>query len=282
MATYQLRPMAVGEILDGGLVLMRRHFGPLFTVAVVCLGVPTAVDIYVEFAGGMLARPALWTLSRLLNLFGYLLVTGAAVRIVSEAYLGRAPAAGEALGFAVGKMWAIFVSGVATTIVIFLACVPTIGAFVVAVPMAASGGPAFLVGLLIGLALLVLPIIVVTGYAVVVQAVVLERLPSAISGLGRSWELTRGHRGKAFLLWLVLIALLFVLFLALGLVGAIFGAVSQVFMVVAVAAMSVLMMMVYPLMSCVFTLLYYDLRVRKEAFDLELLSQQIGLAPARA
>jgi len=38
----------------------------------------------------------------------------------------------------------------------------------------------------------------------------------------------------------------------------------------------------YPFTSCVFTLFYYDLRVRKEAFDLELLSRHLGIAAARA
>ncbi len=31
-----------------------------------------------------------------------------------------------------------------------------------------------------------------------------------------------------------------------------------------------------PLFSCVLTLLYYDLRVRREAFDLEVLNEQLG------
>jgi hypothetical protein len=35
--------------------------------------------------------------------------------------------------------------------------------------------------------------------------------------------------------------------------------------------------LVYPLISCVFTLCYYDLRVRKEGFDLEVLGRQLGL-----
>jgi hypothetical protein len=42
--------------------------------------------------------------------------------------------------------------------------------------------------------------------------------------------------------------------------------------------------MIYPVVSCAFTLFYYDLRVRKEAFDLDHLSRQIGLGvePAEA
>jgi len=34
----------------------------------------------------------------------------------------------------------------------------------------------------------------------------------------------------------------------------------------------------YPVFAAVFTLFYYDLRVRKEAFDVELLGQQLGLS----
>jgi len=37
-------------------------------------------------------------------------------------------------------------------------------------------------------------------------------------------------------------------------------------------------LLIYPVISCVFTVFYYDLRVRKEGFDLEMLSRQLGLA----
>jgi len=40
------------------------------------------------------------------------------------------------------------------------------------------------------------------------------------------------------------------------------------------------MLFYYPLLTCVFTLFYYDLRVRKEGFDVELLATQLGGAPA--
>ena len=35
-------------------------------------------------------------------------------------------------------------------------------------------------------------------------------------------------------------------------------------------------LLVYPLFACAFTLLYYDLRVRNEAFDIKYLSDQLG------
>jgi len=35
-------------------------------------------------------------------------------------------------------------------------------------------------------------------------------------------------------------------------------------------------LLIYPVISCVFTVFYYDLRVRKEGFDLEMLSQALS------
>jgi hypothetical protein len=278
--------MSVGEILDGAFVLLRRHFGALFTVAVLCLAIPTAIDIYLQFSLGQMApmaRPGLFGSARLLEIIGYLLATGAAVRIVSDAYLGRSAGAGRALGFAVGKMWGIFVSGLAATIVIFIAAIPAMITVFYAVMTFATGdlgtgGALFAAGLVLCL----LPIYIATGYAVTVQSVVLEKLPAPTSALGRSWSLTKGHRGRAIVLWIVVLILLVLFSAGVGIVAEMLRALSPPLWIAAVAALSLVRIMVYPLIACVFTLLYYDLRVRKEAFDLEHLSQQIGLAPTRA
>ena len=47
MATTQLRPMAMGEILDASFALLRRHAGVFFGVAIVCQGLPTALSLFV-------------------------------------------------------------------------------------------------------------------------------------------------------------------------------------------------------------------------------------------
>jgi hypothetical protein len=52
VGSYQLRPLTTGEILDGSLTLLRRHFGLLVGIAVVGEGVPTAMDAYLDLAGG--------------------------------------------------------------------------------------------------------------------------------------------------------------------------------------------------------------------------------------
>jgi hypothetical protein len=44
---------------------------------------------------------------------------------------------------------------------------------------------------------------------------------------------------------------------------------------VTLAVVGVLQMLLYPLLYCVLTVAYYDLRVRKEGFDLEVLASTL-------
>ena len=66
--TYQLRPLSLGEILDGALVLLRRHFALVLGIAVVCEGIATTMDVYLDLAGGAAQSPGVSLLDRLLSL----------------------------------------------------------------------------------------------------------------------------------------------------------------------------------------------------------------------
>ncbi len=247
MATYQLRAMSFGEILDGAFTIFGRQFPVLMGILLVSEGLPFALMMYSVLAiGGVAFEPmylGLFSLSLLLFMIGGLWAAGAIVHVVSEGYLGRSPTVGEALGFALGKMWGLLVSGLVKYLLIIFASI-----------------------------FLIVPgIIVACGYAVVAQVVVLEG-GSAIDALGRSWSLTKGFKGKA-------LGLGFVIYVLASLPGAAMG-------VLAIFVPSLAMpldlvgrvvgFMLYPLIACAFTLFYYDLRVRKEAFDLVHLSEQLG------
>jgi hypothetical protein len=236
--------MSLGEILDGALAIYRRHFGTFVSIAIVCEGAPAVLNTYVMLGGGALRHPMLWLLSFVLSGLGGLIAAAATVWVISEAYLGREPVLADALTFALGKMVPLFIAGVAKYLVISL-----------------------------GLLFFFIPgVIIACGYAVVAQSVVLEDLRSGIDGLGRSWELTRGYKGKAFVLGLVVFILILLPFVVAGAL--------TVFLpyweVVLSVGGQLLQLIIYPVVSCTFTLLYYDLRVRKEGFDLDYLSRQIG------
>jgi len=109
--------------------------------------------------------------------------------------------------------------------------------------------------------------------------VVLENLASSFDSFGRSWELTKGARGRVF--GLVFVATLLASFLP----SIILSALGAFIMQIAPAAMfywtilaAVLPVVLTPVIPCVLTLTYYDLRVRREGFDLQLLSEQLGSA----
>src|SRR2546428_13006373 len=104
MATMQLRPMAMGEILDASFALLRRHAGVFFGVAIVCQGLPTGLSLYVQFNGGAPQLFWLYVASQLLSFIGYLLVTGASIRVVSQPYLGNGPSRADAPAFGFGQM----------------------------------------------------------------------------------------------------------------------------------------------------------------------------------
>ena len=250
MATTRLRPMSMGEILDASFALLRHHAGVFFGIAIVCQGVPTALGLFVQFAGGATQHFGLWALGQVLSMVGYLLVSAASIRVVSQAYLGHDPGMAEALNFAFGKLGRTLSAGLAATILAALATL-----------------------------LFIIPgIVVACGLAVAVQAAVLEPLSSGLDGVGRSWRLTKGFKWRAFGLFCVVFVLFLLFLLGFGLLAGIAAFLFRALLVPAVVGLGLVSLFLYPFTSCVLTLFYYDLRVRKEAFDLDLLSQQLGIA----
>lgn len=253
-----LRPLTVGEILDTSFSLYRRHFTALATVALVCTGVPLVLRLFLEAGGGIFSNLVLALLYGISLVVLNLVATGATVFVVSESYLGRPISAREALNRAT----------------------PYIGRILVC---------SLLMALVVGLGFLVLLIpgvILAVGLALAIPAVVLEPRSSASAALSRSWELTRGARWRIFGLGVTLLVLLYIPVIAItGLLalvlpqasGASFGPAS-VSTVAVLAAAGLVQMFIYPLFYCVLTVTYYDLRVRKEGFDLELLASTLQTA----
>ncbi|NIM49202.1 MAG: hypothetical protein GTN62_04575 [Gemmatimonadales bacterium] len=250
MATYQIRSLSLGEILDGAFAIYRTYFATLVSIAIVCEGVPAVMNTYVELGGGPLQHPVMWFAAFVLSGLGGLVAAGATIWVISEVYLGRDPLIGNALGYALGKIVQLFIAGLAKYILVFIT----------------------------SLFFLIPGIIVACGYAVVTQAVVLEKLPSATDALGRSWKLTKGFKGKALVLGIVVFALIMLPLMAAGAFAVFVPGLETTFTV----GGQLLQLLLYPIVACAFTLFYYDLRVRKEAFDLEHLSQQLGVEPVEA
>jgi hypothetical protein len=273
--------MDIGEILDGALTIFRRHFLLFMKIGIIALWIPVALTIYLELAGGTEQHIVLALIVNVIRYFAGLFLTASAIRIIADSYLGRRPALSDALALGGSKIMPLFLVGLGKGLLLGLIAV-AIGVFAaLAVPRVATGGAAGLFAVLLAImAGCWFIIYVACGYAVTTPVVVLEELNASSDSFGRSWDLTRGFKLKIFLIFLVAMVVVFVPGIAIGGLGAALTpdarALGQAIEIVS-AAVPILLT---PLFSCVLTLVYYDLRVRREAFDLEVLSEQLGAGGA--
>jgi len=260
-----LRPLSIGEIFDASFQLYRREFRPLIGIVLICQGLPLLLAVFIGAGGAAVTGSAMAALIPLVIVFVLLMVvlgavaTTATTFVVSERYLGRTITAREAVSRATPFLWRQIAAGL-------------------------------MVGMVVGLGFLMLVVpgmILLCGLAVTWPALVLEPRSTATSAMGRSWELTRGFRLRIF----GLVAGLF-LVTAIPQVGIDALAGVAAFMLESVgldgvssfvsllgSVLSTLaQFLLFPLVYCALTVLYYDLRVRKEGFDLELLAATLQAA----
>ena len=274
-----LKAMELGEILDGALTIFRHHFGTFAKIGVVALWLPVALTIYIQLAGGTEQHFILFFVVQVIAYFAGLFLTAAAIRVISDSYLGRPPELGEALSLGASKIWPLFVVGLGKGIIVGLLAAVCGVVIAIAAPALAGGGTA-------GVILVLVAVLgggwfiafVLCGYAVTTPVVVLENLNGAFDAFGRSWELTRTFKRKILGVAVVAFLMVYVPILAVAGLGGYFRIASPVIGQAIEVVSAALPIVAMPLLSCVFTLMYYDLRVRREAFDLQILSQQLGIS----
>jgi hypothetical protein len=292
-----LRPMEFGEILDGALSLFRRHFGLFFKLSLTVMWLPLAVSLYwrlrfFNFQGAQAPDQALAAIqSEILPIIlwglalfivyecALLLLTAGSIRVISDSYLGRSPLFAEALAFGARKIVPLFLVGFGKGLLIAMVAM-VCGVVIAVVAAAGKAVGAAVVVLLVfaGICLTVwLILFIACGYMLTTPTVVLENLPSAFDAFGRSWELTRGTKLRLFGLGFVAILIASVLPAIVvqalgGLLLELVPGMEPAWMIVS----SVVSVMLAPIIPCIMTLAYYDARVRREGFDLQLLSDQLG------
>jgi hypothetical protein len=278
-----LRPLSFGEILDQAFSLFRRLFVPLVLVQIICTGVIIPLQLFVAAGGQQFS--ALYRVTILINMIASALASAAVALLISENYLGRSLSAGGALRLAVPKIGPVILLSMALGVVLIVSAIPAGIAFAsgmaILVPLGTgAAGPAALdqlpmvAGLMLtGFALLLLPLAVFAGLAVSTPALVIEDI-GAGTALQRSWSLTRRFRLRAIGLLLLTAILIGIPFMGVTFLVTMFA--SEAAMLLAQALSILVLLILTPLIYCVLTLLYYDLRVRKEGFDLQVLADSLA------
>ena len=249
-----LEPMTAGMILDRSFRLYAQNFALMIGLTAI-----VHVPILMLTVGAPILQYSsniLGVLASLVGLLGVLLgmlivtplVTGAATKAVSEKYLGSEVTALSALKFAWHYVWTLLLVQLVVGLIVFG-----------------------------GLLLLIVPgILWMLSYSLVVPVAVLENSSNRAEIRHRSWELVRGNRGKVFVVMLVVVLAQ----ILLGGSGSLFiqmsyGPESEMGSILSGIFSGIAGMLTYPLQAIAVTLLYYDLRIRKEGFDLEMLSRAI-------
>jgi hypothetical protein len=261
----QLRPLGVGEVIDAGFRLARERFGTLARCTL-AVAIPIAIlstlialttsDATFDFSASPTDTSDSATLAQglsgLLQSLLWVLSVGACFRAVSGAYRGEDVTAGESLRYFTGRIPALVVG----FILVGLALIP---AFV---------------------ALIIPGIWLCVALAITFPAMMSERI-GPLAGMVRSFRLVRGHWWRAFGVLVVVTLIVEVLSLAvLGGLGALLTAVAPdsdalaaVVLTLVAIAITVLL---FPVWAGITTVLYYDLRVRKEGVDLPVAAHDVG------
>ena len=266
-AVGDLRPLTLAELLDRAFTLYRNHFWLFAGITAIAQGLvfilmlPFGFWVGVKSASMSPAKVALaGAIGALLRLVAYFASEVATIYAVSEIYLGRSVTIRQAYSRARGKIgrivWLAFLTG-----------------------LAVMGG----------IILLVFPgIYIMCRTWVAVPAALLEDLP-ARSALNRSFALTKGDAGRIFI---VIVLLILVGFAAASILQYPFqiaagiikeGPIAQALTMLATLGAMMAQILVGPIGLITVALFYYDLRVRKEAFDLQMMLTRLpGLAAAPA
>lgn len=277
MAAIDLRPLSLGEILDRAFSLYRDNFLLFVGITAIpqllilalhliqlastgTIGTVRVSPSRTALSGGEAGVAiALGLLGLIVYLIAYLFAQGGTVFAVSELYLGRTTTIADSLRRMRGQATNLF-------------------------------GVTLLNGLAVGAAtiLLIIPgIWLACRLITCVPAALLEDL-GARDSLERSYRLTEGSAGRAFVIYLV--------YFIMAIVAASIFAYPVDFMMVlsirthsesvrmwlalAQVGNTIGVTLTTPILLIATAIFYFDLRVRKEAFDLQLMMNPGGPAPA--
>ena len=279
MTQWELRPLSLGEILDRTFSLYRENFllfvGIMAIPHLLTLGLnlvqvllvrptlnPTAVVVGhapniqgASASGGFLAFGLIGLLvGVIISLVAYLFSQGGAIFAVSDLYLGRPTTIGASLQ----RMWGHLLN-------------------------------LFGVSLLNGLAILgatfflIIPgIYVACRLITCLPAALLEDL-GARESLSRSFALTKDNAGRAFGIYVIYLVMLYAIimvftFPSLFLTAMLAKDPSMAWISLALVQIGTFVAgtLVGPFFLIATSVFYYDLRVRKEAFDLQMMMNPSG------
>lgn len=258
-----LNPRNFGDILGDTFRIYGRNFWKLLAITAIVLGVLGVIGIIagidllpLVMTWGAIEALTGWIIAGLIilvvaNILGGILVGGALIHAVSEQYLRQRISIGQAYGFAWRRLGAM----IGASILAFLAIGGIIAVSVFVITFSWAGWILVVVGACASIYLMI-------RWIFILPAALLEGLgPTA--ALSRSSDLVKKNWWRVLGIMLV--------------VGLISGAISAILGMIPVVGALIGSILVTPIYTIANALLYYDLRVRKEKYSLEVLASELHI-----
>jgi hypothetical protein len=266
-APLRLRPLEIGDLLDETFRIYRRHF-LLFAGISLILAIPAAglasyvIALFANFVqlantsqspdfNGLLGLLVVYAIGYLVILLLAPFTYGAVIYAACESAQGRAVTIWGALRGVLRRYFAIL-------------------------------GYLFLIALM-GLFFCLFPlwIWIWVGWVTVLPVMFVENTGLG-AAMGRSWRLVQGRWWRTFLIVFLVVLIWYVVQIALGgflsLASGLLGIVVSQYVALAISqAVAVLVSaLAIPVFQIAIVLIYFDLRVRREALDLFQLAQRLA------
>lgn len=233
----ELRPMRLGEMIDRTIKLYQGQLAVLAGIVAIIM-VPWTLLVYaLSQSESVLSDVLVFAVGVAIGP----LVSGAVAWAAAEVYLGEQPTVGETYRYIGRRIW------------------PVVGVSLLTA-----------LALILGFLALIIPgfILMARLFAATIAVVIEDR--GVTDAMRRSSDLVKGSTGRV-------LGYLIVMGVIVGIGGMILGGLSFLFdSEAAVLVLDLISSVVLTPLSAVFgVLLYFDLRIRKEAFDLEVMAREL-------
>ncbi len=304
-----LRPMDVGDVLDGTIRVYRARPWVFIGIMAVIAGIPLLIQqstarYFTVILGDIIqlisaedANPdmleaftsqefivatAIFFFAGILMFFFAPLAQAAMIHAVSETILGRESDIGTSIRAILSRVGSIILAYFLLGLIMLTAYIP----IVLLVMLGTFGdNPLLVLLILIPVMFVVLFVLmyVYIKFLFIPHAIVLDGT-SAIDAFRRSFNLTGGYWWRTFGIFMLISIIIGIIAnllgqgIALAEMGLRFALGLNEIIIVAIGGtlMTVLSLIIQPITIIATTLLYYDLRIRKEGFDLLLLASALA------
>jgi hypothetical protein len=301
-----LRPMSTSQVLDRTFQLFKSHFALLAGIGLLLpallmflqlsfipLGFPPRANLGTSPQSLVVLLLGFFACYAVVYIVGHALAAGATVYSVAKLHLGEKVTIGQAYKQVFSRFWRVL--GIVILVFLMAFGVVFVGELIAIIiaavlvgsmrTVAASAAP-FVTVIAVIFAIAVFLAGVFGGFyfyckfSLAVPACVLEQLPIG-AAISRSWSLTKSAVWRLMLVFLLTWVLALVLGIAFTLPGQLYSLATHgksflLGVILQQIGGFVAGVLANPIATIAISLIYYDQRVRKEAFDLQLMMEAMG------